>query len=73
MFERCFGSTPTDLEGASVVRVQRITTPPGPMLAGATDDALFLLKFVDRRDLVECTPYGTLSRHFLLIACNMQW
>ena len=51
MFERCFGSTPTDLEGASVVRVQRITTPLGPMLAGATDDALCLLKFVDRRAL----------------------
>ncbi|HBD97374.1 MAG TPA: hypothetical protein DC060_04150 [Gemmatimonadetes bacterium] len=52
MFERCFGSTPTDLEGASVVRVQRITTPLGPMLAGATDDALCLLKFVDRRALL---------------------
>jgi AraC family transcriptional regulator of adaptative response/methylated-DNA-[protein]-cysteine methyltransferase len=50
-FRQYFGSTPTELEGATVVRVDRITTPLGPMLVGATDDALCLLEFVDPRAL----------------------
>jgi AraC family transcriptional regulator of adaptative response/methylated-DNA-[protein]-cysteine methyltransferase len=50
-FRQYFGSTPTELEGATVVRVDRITTPIGPMLVGATDEALCLLEFVDRRAL----------------------
>ncbi len=50
-FRRYFGSTPSDLAGARVVRVDRIVTPLGPMLVGATDDALCLLEFVDRRML----------------------
>ena len=50
-FRQYFGSSPTELEGATVVRIRRITTPLGPMLVGATDDALCLLEFVDRRAL----------------------
>jgi AraC family transcriptional regulator, regulatory protein of adaptative response / methylated-DNA-[protein]-cysteine methyltransferase len=50
-FRRYFGTTPSNLAGATVVRVERIVTPLGPMLAGATDDALCLLEFVDRRML----------------------
>lgn len=50
-FRRYFGATPTDLEGATVVRVSRLPTPLGPMLVGATDDALVLLEFVDRKAL----------------------
>jgi hypothetical protein len=34
-----------------VVRVDRISPPLGPMLAAATDEALCLLEFVDRRAL----------------------
>ena len=47
---RFFGASPTHLEGAEVIRVDRITTPLGPMLVGA-DTQLCLLEFVDRRML----------------------
>jgi len=50
-FRQCFGSNPTDAARDVVVHVDRISTPLGPMLAGATDDALCLLEFVDRRAL----------------------
>jgi AraC family transcriptional regulator of adaptative response/methylated-DNA-[protein]-cysteine methyltransferase len=50
-FRRYFGDSPTQLEGATVVHVDRITTPLGPMLVAATDSALCLLEFVDRRML----------------------
>ena len=50
-FRRYFGDSPTQLDGATVVHVHRITTPLGPMLVGATDEALCLLEFVDRRML----------------------
>ena len=50
-FRQYFGSSPTELDGATVVRVDRITTPLGPMLVAATDEALCLLDFVDRRAL----------------------
>jgi AraC family transcriptional regulator, regulatory protein of adaptative response / methylated-DNA-[protein]-cysteine methyltransferase len=50
-FRRYFGESPTDLDGAAVIRVTRIATPLGPMLVGATDAALRLLEFVDRRML----------------------
>lgn len=50
-FRRYFGESPTHLEATTVVRVDRISTPLGPMLVGATDHALCLLEFVDRRAL----------------------
>ena len=50
-FRRYFGEPPTALEGATVVHVDRFATPLGPMLVGATDKALCLLEFVDRRML----------------------
>lgn len=50
-FRQYFGSSPTRLDGAVVVKVTRVTTPLGPMLAGATDGALALLEFADRRQL----------------------
>ncbi|HUF75404.1 MAG TPA: methylated-DNA--[protein]-cysteine S-methyltransferase [Longimicrobiales bacterium] len=50
-FRRYFGSSPTTLEGATVVRVDRIATPMGLMLAAATEDELVMLEFVDRRML----------------------
>jgi AraC family transcriptional regulator of adaptative response/methylated-DNA-[protein]-cysteine methyltransferase len=50
-FRQYFGATPTSLEGSTIVRVDRIVTPLGPMLVGATDDALCLLEFTDRRML----------------------
>jgi AraC family transcriptional regulator of adaptative response/methylated-DNA-[protein]-cysteine methyltransferase len=50
-FRRYFGEPPSALESATVACVDRISTPLGPMLAGATDHALCLLEFVDRRML----------------------
>jgi AraC family transcriptional regulator of adaptative response/methylated-DNA-[protein]-cysteine methyltransferase len=50
-FRQYFGSSPTALEGATVIRVDRIATPMGLMLAAATEGELVMLEFVDRRML----------------------
>lgn len=50
-FRQYFGDSPTRLDDAVVVRVARVPTPLGPMLVAATDDALRLVEFVDRRML----------------------
>ena len=50
-FRRVLGRSPTGARAATVVAVARIPTPLGPVLAGATDRALCLLEFVDRRML----------------------
>lgn len=50
-FEKVLGSTPARARTTTVMTVTRIPTPLGPMLAGATDDALWILEFVDRRML----------------------
>jgi AraC family transcriptional regulator of adaptative response/methylated-DNA-[protein]-cysteine methyltransferase len=48
---RLTGHAPGGSRRAAVVRLARIGTPLGPMLAGATEDALCLLEFADRRML----------------------
>lgn len=50
-FRRYFGDAPTAVNGSEVARVARIPTPLGPMLVAATDDAVCLLEFTDRRGL----------------------
>lgn len=50
-FRQYFGSSPTALDGAVVAKVDRIGTPLGTMLTAATDEALLLLEFADRRQL----------------------
>lgn len=50
-FRQLTGTTPGRNPGGVMVTLGRILTPLGPMLAGATDDALCLLEFVDRRML----------------------
>ncbi len=50
-FRRYFGSPPSSLGDAVVVAVDRVTTPLGPMLLAATNEALVLAEFVDRRAL----------------------
>lgn len=59
-FRDAIGTTPGRADEGRVVRVHRVLTPLGPMLAGATEDALCLLEFVDRRMLA--TQIGRLSR-----------
>ncbi|MCL7928129.1 MAG: trifunctional transcriptional activator/DNA repair protein Ada/methylated-DNA--[protein]-cysteine S-methyltransferase [marine benthic group bacterium] len=50
-FRKLLGKPPTGIDPDRVVRITRILTPLGPMLVGATDGALCLLEFVDRRKL----------------------
>ena len=50
-FKGLLGRAPTHLAGSAVVRVTRMTTPLGPMVAGVVDDSLCLLEFADRRML----------------------
>lgn len=50
-FVRLFGETPSRVDPEKVLLVRWIDTPIGAMLAGAAEDALVLLEFVDRRML----------------------
>jgi AraC family transcriptional regulator of adaptative response/methylated-DNA-[protein]-cysteine methyltransferase len=50
-FKRFVGQAPRDMKSATVVTVNRIPTPLGPMVAGVVDDAICLLEFADRRML----------------------
>lgn len=47
-FRQILGTAPRDTRGRTVVTLGRIVTPLGPMVPGATDDALCLLEFADR-------------------------
>ncbi|MGH7475584.1 MAG: bifunctional transcriptional activator/DNA repair enzyme AdaA [Longimicrobiales bacterium] len=55
------GRTPTASRTATVVRLTRIETPLGPMLAAATDAGLCLLEFTERRMLE--TQLHSIERH----------
>lgn len=59
-FVRLFGETPSRIDADKVLAVKWIDTPIGAMLAGASDEALMLLEFVDRRMLE--TQVRTLQR-----------
>lgn len=50
-FARVFGTTPARSSNMFCIKTTRIETPLGPMVAGATDDAVCLLEFADRRAL----------------------
>jgi len=50
-FRVVLGTNPKTAQGSTVVHIIRIVTPLGPMMAGATEDALCLLEFADRRIL----------------------
>jgi AraC family transcriptional regulator, regulatory protein of adaptative response / methylated-DNA-[protein]-cysteine methyltransferase len=49
--QRIIGRSASRTRGAPVVHLTRILTPLGPMLAGARDEGVCLLEFVDRRML----------------------
>jgi AraC family transcriptional regulator of adaptative response/methylated-DNA-[protein]-cysteine methyltransferase len=65
-FRQLLDTTPARAHEAAPLHFTRINTPLGPMLAAATDDALVLLEFIDRRmletqlrtigNLLGCTP-----------------
>ncbi len=50
-FARLFDATPGRARGSECIHIARILTPLGPMLAGATETAVCLLEFADRRML----------------------
>jgi AraC family transcriptional regulator of adaptative response/methylated-DNA-[protein]-cysteine methyltransferase len=50
-FRQILGASPSELAGESVLQVMRVLTPLGPMIAGATGDALYFFEFSDRRRL----------------------
>ena len=50
-FRHLVGEAPSAMPNGPIVLLGRITTPLGPMVAGATENALVLLEFADRRML----------------------
>lgn len=50
-FRNLTGDSPKNAKYINIINLQRITTPLGPMLAGAVESGLCLLEFSDRRAL----------------------
>ncbi len=50
-FKKTTGFSPNKSPHNQIIRITRILTPLGPMLAGASDKGICLLEFVDRRML----------------------
>jgi AraC family transcriptional regulator of adaptative response/methylated-DNA-[protein]-cysteine methyltransferase len=50
-FKKATGFSPQRSRDRSIISITRLTTPLGPMLAGAVDDGICLLEFADRRML----------------------
>jgi len=50
-FRKLLGEAPKAASGRRLVTLTRVLTPLGPMLAGATEEALCLLEYTDRRML----------------------
>ena len=48
---RLAGDSPGRARGTTVIHLTRVLTPLGPMIAGATEEALCLLEFAERRML----------------------
>lgn len=48
-FKKTTGFSPSESRNKKIITVTRILTPLGPMLAGAVDEGICLLEFVDRR------------------------
>lgn len=63
-FARVFGSVATESDANDVLRIDWIDTPFGPMIAGASSDAVVLLEFSDRKILEG--QLETLRRRFAL-------
>lgn len=66
-FSKVFGLPPGAARGSDFVRLAWIETPLGPMIAGATESAICLLEFTDRRMMEKQlrTVSGRLKRPLL--------
>jgi AraC family transcriptional regulator of adaptative response/methylated-DNA-[protein]-cysteine methyltransferase len=60
-FKKTTGFSPSESKNKKIITVTRILTPLGPMLAGAVDEGICLLEFVDRR-MIE-TQIKRLKKH----------
>jgi AraC family transcriptional regulator of adaptative response/methylated-DNA-[protein]-cysteine methyltransferase len=70
-FRKVIGTNPKTASTATVVHVTRVSTPLGPMIAGATDDAICLLEFADRRMLeLQLRRVGRHFNAFFLASSN---
>lgn len=61
-FGKIFGTAPTGAKDRSAIHLEWLETSVGPLIAGATDDAVCLLEFSDRRMLE--AQLATLKRRF---------
>jgi len=50
-FKKIVGTSPNGAKYVNVINVHRLTTPLGPMIAGATNEGICLLEFSERRML----------------------
>ena len=50
-FKKITGQVPSKSGKVTLVKLKRLTTPLGPVFAGANDDGLCLLEFTDRKSL----------------------
>jgi len=50
-FKKIMGKSPVKAMHKNVIIISRLTTPLGPMYAGATEEGICMLEFVDRRML----------------------
>lgn len=61
-FGKVFGTAPTAAKAREAIHLDWLETPVGPLVAGATNEAVVLLEFSDRRMLE--TQLETLKRRF---------
>ncbi len=50
-FKKIVGTSPNGAKFVNVINIHRVTTPLGPMIAGATNEGICLLEFSERRML----------------------
>lgn len=48
-FKKIIGTSPKGAKYVNIINIHRLTTPLGPMIAGATSEGICLLEFTERR------------------------
>lgn len=72
-FKKATSIQPMQSRKKTVVNVTRISTPLGPMLAGATDEGICLLEFTDRRMLESELKYLERSLNAVILPGNSRF
>ncbi len=69
---KIIGASPLKSKDATIIKIERISTPLGQMIAGATDEGLCLLEFVDRKMLeTQLKRLITIFKGVLIPGTNM--